>query len=122
MQRPFGITILSVALGCLAVVGFTNGLLEFIADRTFTSPAFAFVAFFYGITALISAIALWGMKVWAYWAFLGWVGAAVLTLLYYQLYLFRLGWLSFSGAVAVVVLLLALLERYVRMASGRLRK
>lgn len=116
MQRPFGITILSVALGCLAIVGFTNGVLELLADRAFTSPIFAFFAFFYGITALVSAIALWGMRHWAYRAFLAWVGAAIATLLYYQLGLFQIPWLVFASFAAVIIVLLVVLARYVSEA------
>ncbi|MBI2361562.1 MAG: hypothetical protein HYV04_22080 [Deltaproteobacteria bacterium] len=115
MKRPLGITILSTALACLAIVGLVNGLFELTADRAFTSPVFAALTFFYGITALISSLALWGMRRWAYPAFLVWTGAAVLSLLYFQFLLFRFAWLPFILAGVVAVALLALLERYVRL-------
>ena len=114
MKRPLGITILSTALACLAAVGLVNGSVEFLADREFASPLFSGLAFLYGITALVSAVALWGMRRWAYQAFLVWIGAAVLTLLYFQLRLFRLGWLPFMLFGVFTIVLLLLLERYVR--------
>lgn len=119
MKRPFGIAVLSTALACLAVVGFANGLFELLADRALTSPAFGGIAFLYGITALLAAIALWGMRDWAYQAFLAWIGAAVLTLLYFQFRLFRLDWLPFILFGLFFIALLALLERYVRSVTSR---
>jgi uncharacterized membrane protein len=118
MKRPFGITMLCTALGCLAVVGFANGLFEFLADRALTSPSFGGIAFLYGITALLAAIGLWGMRHWAYEAFLTWVGAAVLTLLYFQFRLFRLDWLPFILFGVFFIALFVLLERYVRSVTS----
>ncbi|MBI2089617.1 MAG: hypothetical protein HYT78_12915 [Deltaproteobacteria bacterium] len=114
MKRPLGITILSTALACLAAVGLVNGFFEFFADREFASPVFSGLAFLYGITALVSAVALWGMRRWAYQAFLVWIGAAVLSLLYFQLRLFRLDWLPLMLFAVFAIVLFALLERYVR--------
>lgn len=114
MKRPAGITILSTALACLAAVGFVNGALEFFADRSVTSPVFAGVAFLYGVTALVSSVALWRMRHWAYRAFLFWIGAVVLTLLYFQFSLLQLAWFQVAWAGPLALVLLFLLERYVR--------
>jgi uncharacterized membrane protein len=108
MKRPVGFTVMALALGWLAIGGVAN---LFVGS---TQGLLHFFALIYAITAIITAIGLWKMKIWAFPAYLAWMGAVILTMIAMQLGRFRNPWSVFLGFACFVIILLWLLARYVK--------
>src|SRR5688572_19003229 len=93
MRRPDGITLLSVLLGVMALCGLVNALVwnasivrELVlkaspADADWLGgPVFTVLMLAYAASSAASAFALWRLRSWAVWAYVGWcasMGAAV---------------------------------------------
>jgi hypothetical protein len=93
-QRPTGIAILAVVLGWLALAGFGNAFVwRSIPDEALSqlsaapaipmlhaaaSPYFSAIAIAYGLTGLLSCVALWRMRPWASQAFVCWIFSVAL--------------------------------------------
>lgn len=90
-ERPFGATLMSLLLGCLAVAGFLNAFAWKAAAPAFdeTLPPllsvfiyvaqswrFTVLALAYGLTALAASIGIWRLRLWMVPAFLAWSLAA----------------------------------------------
>lgn len=73
MKRPTGITLLSLLLGWLAIVGMVNAWFIFSGDFPHLDPVLGFVALMYAASALSSCIGLWQMKSWAPRALHSWM-------------------------------------------------
>ena len=86
-RRPTSITVLSILLAWLAVGGFGNAVVwnlqniqaaerqlqMYVGGRLFTVLALA-----YGVTALVTCVALWRMRSWAFRAYACWALISVL--------------------------------------------
>ncbi len=78
MKRPFGITVLSLALGWLSFAGLV-GTFVFADESVFGSYAVMVGAasFAYGASALATSIGLWKHRSWARSALFVWMGSCV---------------------------------------------
>ena len=60
-KRPVGFTVLALALGWLALAGFGHAAINVAREGRFYSPVIAFLAFDYGVTALVTMVGPFGV-------------------------------------------------------------
>ena len=99
---------MALALGWLAIAGIGNA---------FIGPAHGiirFLALIYAITAIVAAIGLWKMRMWAFPAYLIWAMAVILTMIAMQFGQYKTNFLIFAGFGCFVIFLLWLLAKYVK--------
>ncbi|MDW3094427.1 MAG: DUF2127 domain-containing protein [Gammaproteobacteria bacterium] len=117
MKRPIGITISAIFLGWLTISGFGNAWM-IISDQSSETPKFiGVIAFLYGISALVSAIGLWGMRQWAIYAVRSWMGTCILFLIVFTTLSDNLILGGLPGALGFFVfitVLFWLFDRYVK--------
>ena len=88
VRRPDGITLLSVLLGVMALCGLVNALVwnaPFVRELVLKAspgdadwvggPVFTMLMLAYAASAAASASALWSLRSWAVWAYVGHTGA-----------------------------------------------
>jgi hypothetical protein len=131
-KRPIGISLLSAALGWLAIAGFGNAvvwhtvpasMLSQLSDgaavdilRQAATPLFSALAFAYGATALYACVSLWRMRPVAARAFLWWSLTVVAVFIFFLVNSPRKLWMASLLMIIVVALFLWALLRYVLRA------
>lgn len=73
MKRPGGITILSLLLGWLGIVGIMNAWFIFSGQSPDLEPAYGIGAVFYAASSLAACVGLWRMAPWAVRALHAWM-------------------------------------------------